>query len=140
MAVVDEMFQAQKDTLRLLKRHLLRAANRMKMFAYQRIYECVFQVGYWIYIKLHPFQHHSVRLALQTKLNSKYYGPFLVLEKVGIVAYRLDLLAGSLVHPTFHVSLLKVMGAATMLFLSKTILERKLAKRHNRVVVRFLVK
>ena len=41
------------------------------------------------------------------KLSPKYYGPYKVLQKIGSMAYKLELLASSRVHPFFHVSSLK---------------------------------
>ena len=42
------------------------------------------------------------------KLASKYIGPFEILERVGLVTYRLALpLDMSQVHPVFHVSMLR---------------------------------
>ena len=41
------------------------------------------------------------------KLSPKYYGPYKVLQKIGTMSYKLELLASSRVHPIFHVSCLK---------------------------------
>ena len=41
------------------------------------------------------------------KLSPKYYGPYKVLQNIGTMAYKLELLASSRVHPVFHVSCLK---------------------------------
>ena len=41
------------------------------------------------------------------KLSPKYYGPDKVLQKIGTMVYKLELLASLRVHPIFHVSWLK---------------------------------
>ena len=41
------------------------------------------------------------------KLSPKYYGPYKVLQKIGTMAYKLELPGSSRVHPFFHVSCLK---------------------------------
>ncbi|KAA3453248.1 hypothetical protein EPI10_009306 [Gossypium australe] len=50
---------------------------------------------------------HSVKKLLNQKLSLKYFGPFLVMARVGKVAFRLQLPPSFRVHPTFHVSQLK---------------------------------
>ena len=41
------------------------------------------------------------------KWSPKYYGPYKVLQNIASMAYKLELLESSWVHPDFHVSCLK---------------------------------
>nr|GFB25004.1 putative reverse transcriptase domain-containing protein [Tanacetum cinerariifolium] len=66
-----------------------------------------FQVGDKVMLKVSPWKG-VVRFGKRDKLNPKYVGPFKVLERIGDVAYKLDLPKElSRVHSTFHVSNLK---------------------------------
>ena len=44
---------------------------------------------------------------MDNKLLPKYYDPYKAIEKIGSMAYKLELHASSQVHPIFHVSCLK---------------------------------
>nr|GFD06666.1 putative reverse transcriptase domain-containing protein [Tanacetum cinerariifolium] len=66
-----------------------------------------FQVGDKVMLKVLPWKG-VVRFGKQGKLIPRYVGPFKVLERIGDVAYKLDLPEElSRVHNTFHVSNLK---------------------------------
>jgi hypothetical protein len=66
-----------------------------------------FIVGDLVYLWVSPLKAVK-RFGVKGKLEPRYIGPFPILEKCGIVAYKLDLpptLAG--VHDIFHMSQLK---------------------------------
>ncbi|KAL0352182.1 UNVERIFIED_CONTAM: hypothetical protein Scaly_1606900 [Sesamum calycinum] len=79
----------------------------MKAFADKHRTERSFEVGDEVYLKLHRYKQSSVQLRRNMKLAPKYYGPFMILAKVGLIAYRLALPPTSGILPVLHVSLLK---------------------------------
>jgi len=90
-----------------IQQNLARAQQRMQYQADKHRQERTFVVGDWVYVKLQPHIQHSVQRRSNHKLSYKYFGPYLILQTVGKVAYKIQLPATSQIHPVLHVSQLK---------------------------------
>lgn len=138
----------------LIHHHLLRAQQRMKYQADAHRSERSFCVGDWVFMKLQPYVQQSVMTRANKKLSFKFYGPFQIVQRIDSVAYKLDLPATSLIHPVVHVSQLKKAIApaeqvqpvlptlhpvAGQLAVPGKILQRRLQRRGNKMVVQVLV-
>ena len=60
-----------------------------------------------MYLKLQLYRQHSVFRRASHKLAARYYETYPIVERIGVVAYRLRLLESSKVQSIFHISLLE---------------------------------
>ena len=83
------------------------AQDRQKSYVDKRRTDLEFEVGDRVFLKVSPLRN-VVRFGSTGKLAPRFVGPFPIIEKIGKMAYRVDLperLAG--IHNIFHVSHLR---------------------------------
>ena len=91
----------------LIGKCLLKAQSWQNSYADTRRRPLEFEMGDHVFLKVMS-KRGVVRFDKWGKLSLRYIRPFEVLERVGIVAYRLALLANSSgVHTVFHVFMLQ---------------------------------
>ncbi|GKA62488.1 putative reverse transcriptase domain-containing protein [Tanacetum coccineum] len=102
-----ELIQETTEKIVLIKQRMQAAQDQQKSYADRKRKPMEFEVEDRVMLKVSPWKG-VVRFGKRGKLNPRYVGPFRVLDKVGKVAYKLELPQElSRVHHTFHVSNLK---------------------------------
>jgi hypothetical protein len=102
-----EIIQEVEEQVRLIRENLRTTQSRQKSYAdtHRRLLE--FKEGDHVYLKVSPIWGMR-RFKVKGKLSPRFIGPFMILKRVGEVAYQLEL-PDHLpdVHDVFHVSQLK---------------------------------
>uniref|UniRef100_A0A2N9ELF8 Integrase catalytic domain-containing protein n=1 Tax=Fagus sylvatica TaxID=28930 RepID=A0A2N9ELF8_FAGSY len=106
VAAVEDLLEHRQQVVGLLEHNLVAAQARMKQQADKHRAEMEFEFGDWVFLRIQPFKQKSMRKKLG-KLSPKFYEPYKVIQRVGMVAYKLELSEGACIHPVFHVSFLK---------------------------------
>lgn len=104
---VSVLLQDRDCVLHQLKSNLLKGQARMKHLANKNRKDISFEIGDWVYVKLQSYKQHSLALRRSNILAMHYFSPFQVLQRLGLVAYKLKLPPQAKIHPVFHTTLLK---------------------------------
>jgi hypothetical protein len=101
---MEDWLQDRKVIAGLIQQHLNMAAVRIKPHADKGRSEHQLEVGVMVFLNLQPYIQSSLAPRANQKLSFKFFGPFPVLQKVSLVAYKLGLPASSSIHLVFHIS------------------------------------
>jgi hypothetical protein len=84
-----DIIEEAKVTVRQIEDNLKAAKSRQETYANKRRRPLAFEVGNQLYLRVSPMKGVK-RFGVKGKLAPCYIGLFPILEKCGIVAYKLD--------------------------------------------------
>lgn len=102
----SDLVQQTTKAVKVIRRRLLTTQSRQKSYANRRRRPFEFQEGDHVFLKI-SLRHGVQRFGRAGKLAPRFIRPFQILERMGMVAYRLTLppqLVG--IHGVFHMSML----------------------------------
>lgn len=89
VATLEDQLLEWDAVLDDLKMQFLRAQHRMKQMEDKKRKDVQFQVGDKVFLKLQPYRQQSVVHHSCEKLSPRFYGPYLIVQRIRQVAYKL---------------------------------------------------
>ncbi|XP_073273242.1 uncharacterized protein [Primulina huaijiensis] len=87
---MPEFIQEMKEKVEMIRKRMKAAQDRETSYANKRRRPLEFQVGDQVFLKVSPFCG-TMRFGRKGKLAPRYIGPYMIVERIGTLAYRLDL-------------------------------------------------
>ena len=104
--VGPEIVQVTCDKIKVIRDRLKIEQDRQKSYANNRCRDLEFEVGDMVFLRISPWKG-VLRFGKRGKLSPRYIGPYKIVERIGEVAYRLELSSDlDCIHDVFHVSML----------------------------------
>ena len=100
------MLKEMEQEIVNIKNNLKASQDRKKSYAYFKMVQKEFKVGDHVYLGVKP-RKSSLMLGSCAKLEARYFRKLKILEKIGIVSYRIALPTNMRAHNVFHVSSFK---------------------------------
>jgi len=99
-----DMIKEAEEQVAKVQENLKAAQSRQKSYADTQRRPLELQPRDFVYLKVSPIRG-TRRFQVRGKLAPRYIGPYQIIEKIGAVAYRLELTPEMLdIHDVFHVS------------------------------------
>lgn len=144
---VVKNFRQHNETLVILKDILHQAQARMKALADKGRRDIYFEIGDWLYVRLRPYRQLSMHLQRHSKLSRRFFGSFKILQRIGVMAYKLDLPTSSRIHNVFHGKLSQQVTpndlldpAAPLIFQPGSTLQHMLVSKGGHQIQQFLIR
>ena len=102
-----DLIQETEEKVKMIRKRLKIAEDRQKSYADMKRKDIRYKIGEKVFLKVSPWKK-VMRFGKKGKLSPRFIGPYEVIEKVGLVAYRLALPPElEKIHSVFHVSMLR---------------------------------
>ena len=106
--IVSDLIQETKEKMKIIRERLKETTYRQKSYADMRRKDIRYEIGEKVFLKVLSWKKIMRFGKKKGKLSPRFNGSYEVIEKVGLVAYKLALPPElEKIHNVFHVSMLR---------------------------------